>query len=376
MLSRSVYERQLAHALARHIGYTTGAFSLDRLADVSGLFPKASAYSFELVKHIQDRPLGSKPLTEGYATEVVNFCTALGLLERLETSGNAKLARFRLSSEALALRAATALEITELRRLVLTALLVENDADGYGLLLDLLDVGMTIKEREGQGLADRYLAQTKLFREERWQWLQRVFPQRVLQRRIAEQIYWLRVPKQGEVVILEPKSDFGRHHSTPRKGWAESLAHASAHTHELTQGGKELLSRLRRDAPRYRWVAPPKATFEALKIPAALVPRTPHGPAWDLLRPHSLESDQIPEPLVHEVARFMREAYPHLKLHHANQAPTAPVGMFVYVKERELGRRLSRRALLELVFREYASYFAPMSSRTEKLAFYLLRKEA
>ncbi len=377
MYDRATYEGQLAHALSRHIGYTTGAFGLERLAEIANLFPKPVAYGFELTRNLKTRSSGPKDLSEDYVSEILNFCTGLGLIERVEGGAGQKLPRFRLSQEAVALRAAHELRLDEFHRILLVALLLENDADGYGLLLDLLESSDSRDQRQGQGLADRYLERTKVLRGLRWDWLQGALPQPVLLRRVCTRIPWLRVPERGPIAMLEPKTDFGRHHSAPRKGWAESLKHILPATGALTDDGRAVLSKLRNGEARYSWLGPPREALDALKLNISSVPRGPLGDAWNFLRPSDeLEVIDVPTSLVAEVAEFMRAAYPYMRLSHANQASTKPVRMFIIWKELSLGFRVSRSAILERVFREHPHEFAPMSGRSEKMAFYMVRRSA
>lgn len=376
MLARDQVEAQLAKALSRHIGYTSGAFYLGRFADIAFLVAKPSLYAFELVKAVQSWKAqeANEEVSPDYATDIVNFCSAIGLIERAPGQAQANLIRYVLSAEALTLRAANRLDLRDLHDLVLLSLLIENDSDGYGTVLELMDLGKEEAERRGSILAERYLESVKKMRHSRFAWLGSVFPQPRLLESIVARIPWLRAVRGKGPQVVEPQTDFGRHHSSPRKGWAEYLGHADATTGELTTAGAHLLNRLRGGTGRYTWLAPPDTVLEALRIPPEKRLPGPSGPAWEVLRPPDpAERTEVSDDVIQRVAKFMENAYPCLRFEHANQASMQPVALYLYSIERALGYRLSRTAAFEAVFREFSSIFAPMSSRTAKMAYYLVR---
>lgn len=349
---------------------------MDRLSEITSEINKPSIYGFELVKAIQLRPRAgqSESLSDEYASDIVNFCAATGLIHRIHGAGSPKLTKYTLSTEALVLRAASALKIVGLREIVLVTLLLENDADGYGLMLELLESAQHDEERRGHQLAERYLASTKAMRASRLAWLHTVFPHEVLLRRIAADVPWLRLTKRGQLELNEPQKDFGRHHSAPRNGWAVALGHAETDTRRLTDRGEELLHRIRGTQNHYSWIGPTEDVFAQLKIPLDRVVSGPRAPIRNLLRPsHNVEVYEIDEPVYRDFVNFMREAFPYLKLVHANQAPTAPLEYYLLLKERHLGYRISLNSILERAFKENSESFAPLSSRSSKMAYYLVR---
>lgn len=376
MLARDQTEGQLAKALSRHIGYTTGAFYLGRFADIAFLVSKPSIYAFELVKAIQSwkQQDEKEEVSAEYAADIVNFCSAIGLIERAPGQAQANLVRYVLAPEALTLRAAHSLALVDLHKLVLLSLLVENDADGYGSVLELIATGKDEAERRGTGLAERYLTRAKNMRHRRFEWLTSVFPQPRLLESIAARVPWLKAVRGKGPQVVEPQSDFGRHHSSPRKGWAEYLGHIDGNSGELTSSGADLLGRLRSGGTEYTWLAPPALTLDALRIPPDKWLPGPNGPAWEVLRPPvPRERTDFGPDVVQRLRVFMEGAYPYLRFEHANQASMQPVALYLYSIERELGYRISRPAAFEAVFREFSTLFAPMSSRTAKMAYYLVR---
>ncbi len=106
--TRPQVEAEFIHALTRQVGYTAGAYSIKRMADLVSLFDDANAYQFELVKRLTSVTTAAEQLTDKYATDVLNFAGELGIVAKLPSVGAPHLSRFVLSDAGIAIRAARA----------------------------------------------------------------------------------------------------------------------------------------------------------------------------------------------------------------------------------------------------------------------------
>ena len=92
-LTREDAERSLGRALSRHVGYTTGAFHLDRIFSVVEFFrTETSAYSAEIGNALQSDE-GGQALSPSYLQGIIDFASAFGLIERV-SNREAKLGRY------------------------------------------------------------------------------------------------------------------------------------------------------------------------------------------------------------------------------------------------------------------------------------------
>ena len=86
---RSQLERDLGTALSRHIGYTTGAYHLDRIVATLEVFGESpSAYLSEVVERArqfvsnqEDESSGKRIPSDKYLEEVVHFAEAMFLVK-------------------------------------------------------------------------------------------------------------------------------------------------------------------------------------------------------------------------------------------------------------------------------------------------------
>lgn len=374
MPPRDYYEQALLKALSRHIGYTTGAYAIFRIADIVLTFEnEPSKYQFQLIQELLNRRLDSSgAIQEEYASEILNFGVALGLIERLSIGGSAGLSKFALAPAGLAYRSAYKLDLESFKRFLLTGLVVESDADAYVLLLEVL---FSLQDKkDSPNYRSLFKDWTSEILEERSCWINRAFPNPILRERLAKRISWAKLSHKKEVTPHRVKDDFARHHATPRKGWTVALAHYDEKEDGLTPGGIELLHRLRGQRNRFFWLGPPEGTQEALRIPPEHRLGGPFAPSWNALRPmkKAQESEMIEEIMVSTVS-FMEKAFPFLRLVHANQAPLDAVRPYIYFKESELGVRTDTDALLRDIFQERSDKFTVLSKRTGSLGYYQLR---
>lgn len=355
--SREVYEHRLAAALSRHIGYTTGAFHLERITGLtSHLAGKPFRYEVEVSQRLQaEHPLG-KESAEG----VINFAISLGLLQRI--AGDGSHSRLTLTDIGRSIYAASLRKDRDFYRFLVSYALLEYDADLYCLILEFSDQ-----------LSDDWLQAFREtvfeLRKSRLEWLQRVLKLDVLVKRIAEQVPWMQ-DRGNKLAILDVGSDFARHHTRPRRGWARAIGHLQE-DNSLSVEGRKILQRLHSDSGRYFWLGPDKETLNSMRIPLNETPR-PLGPAWSILRP---EAETVPPTpaFVREVGEFMIEMYPSIRLHRTNQAPVAAIKPFIYYKESTIGIRTDEEMLIRSVFEEFGETIAPLSGKGRTIGHYQLR---
>ena len=373
-ISRSDFETNLSAALSRHIGYTTGAYQVDRIADIATIFRrKPSLYQYELVQHLKNQSEGSqRKIRDKYAAEIVNFANALGILRKAADGPTPGARRFALTPEGFTIGSALERGEEPLLRFTLIGLVLESDCDAYGLLLDILEQGPIA----GTELHKAFRVRVEELRSERLAWIDRAFPNRTLRNRIYEKMSW--IPHQRRV---KPEStDFGRHHVTPRLGWAQWFGHIYAERPSstategspLTDRGVELLGALRRETGRYTWLGPERGTQEALGIPESLQRTGPCAPSWNLLRPSERRQSKVDvDRIADDVAEFMHIHYSDLKLVHANQASIASVVPYLHLRESQLGYAVEKDSVLDRIF-ETRSSFSYLSSRKHKYSYFQL----
>ena len=366
---------ELAQALARYVGYTTGAFQISRIADVTELFAQApSRLKVELVKslilRLREREL-AKSLDTKYAQGITDFAVGLGLVRRIDRGG--PVPRLTLTDLGRAYRAAQQLELFDYKNFLLQFSVLQFDADFYGLLLDMaLDGSLP----PGPQLQEHFGHRTRELRRERSAWLVRAFPNPLLRERLlggdaGYTVRWIKNARGADIECTAVGDHFLRHHATPRRGWAVSLGHIRKDG-QLTSIGRKVALRLRGENDRYFWLGPPRSWFRRLHVPAALI-RAPLSPAWSIIRPCRVDSGLVPEAVILETAEFMQQSYPYMRLVRANQVPLAAVKPFVYFLEQRLDVRLDEEKIFEAIFRRFEKRFAPMSKRTGLLGYYQRR---
>jgi hypothetical protein len=380
MMQRRVYSRaqaeaEFVHALTRQVGYTAGAYSVQRMAGIVAHFEDANAYQFELVKKLTAVGSSADPLTEKYATDVLNFAGELGIIAKLPGASAPHLSRYVLTDAGVAIRAARAVR-PELEQLVLEHLILENDADAYLRVLHLL---CGARAQSGADLSMEFRDTISDMRLTRLSWLQQAFPSRPLLLRLVKggpsQVHWMRPNRLGVIELDKLSSDFGRHHFTPRKTWASELNHVDPASKGLTPLGQDFMSRAgwRSDNASEHWIAPANECMASLRISVGQHLYGASCPTLELMRPRA----PLKEPdsgLVELTADFLRSVFPHIRLVHARQALTSPITYFLLDHERSVGERFDQQLLLQMVAKAYGKEFSFLSSRSGTLAYYQLRK--
>jgi hypothetical protein len=369
IFSREAAEAELLRALSRQIGYTTGAFSLLRMARLVSLFTDSTAYHFELVKLLQMNGLdSSEKLTEKYTGEILNFVSSLGILKRLPGTNSAHLTRYGLTDAGVAIRAAEC--FPALKKLVLTDVVLENDADAYILTLRLL--ASSQPEARSDELAIAFRDGVTKMRKHRLEWCRSAFPNKTLLYRFIDKVPWIKRTRLGELTIEEPKADFGRHHFSPRKRWAVELGHVTE-SNSMSTEGAALLSLFDTDPVSSMWLSPPPTVLTYLRINNTTL-NGPHAPSIDLLRPPGTDQPPTKE-IIEKVADFLESSFPYIRLVHARQASTAAARYFLNELERKAGFRISWDQTVRSVSQQYVGRFSFFSSRQGHTAYYQVRRK-
>jgi len=377
MANRSVHELALSKALSRHVGYTTGAYDIFRIAEVTLLFEAdVSRYQFQLVDQVvNNSPSNSIGVAQGYASGILDFGVGLGLLERLPHTGPPKLAKFKPTPSGLAYRAAHLLNLEEFKRFLLTALVVEHDADGYCLLLEVL---LEIQPDDSPILVRRMFRDRLLeMLQERADWINRVFSTPVLRGRLVGWLPWAKLNPKKEIQVKKITENSARHHTTPRRGWAVDLGHYDDKAHLVTPDGLDLLARLRAHRSRFFWLGPEEGCQEALRIPEEDRLLGPFAPSWNVIRPlregkNRAQLNKIRDSTV----RYMLDAYPYMQLGRANQVPLDAVRPYIYYLEASTGVRTEDRAILRDIFLKHSDKFGVLSKRLGTLGYYQVKSKA
>lgn len=366
---------ELAQALARYVGYTTGAYQITRIADVTEQFVQApSRMKMELVTSLDQELRERKRVKTGqtsYAEGITDFAVGLGLVRRIDRGQF--FPRFTLTDLGRAYHAAKHLELTEYKNFLLQFSVLQFDADFYGLLLDIaLDGSLPT----GSQLQKLFGHRTHELRRERSDWLMQAFPNPQLRDQLLRGndgyvVRWIKSIRGSEIEQTSVGDHFLRHHTSPRRGWAISLEHIGEDG-KLTSKGRNVAVRLRGNNDRYFWLGPHHSWFERLRVDASLI-KDPLGPAWNLIRPSNVGTEPVPKDVISDTAEFMIQSYPHMRLVRANQVPLDAVKPFVYFLEQRLDCKLDEERVFKDVFRQFERLFAPMSQRTGLLGYYQLR---
>lgn len=315
-----------------------------------------------------------KTLGANYAEGITDFSVGLGLVRRVDHGGIVQ--RLALTDLGRAYHAANRLDLSDYRRFILKFSVLQFDADIYGLLLDMaLDRSLP----SGKSLQTVFANRTRDLRRERSDWLLKAFPNPQLREHLLVSnkgyiVPWIKDTRGAKIETEHVGADFARHHTSPRRGWAVTLGHMDNEGH-LTLKGQVDAQGLRATNDRYFWLGPPRNWFQRLHVSPALV-REPLTPAWNIIRPRGVGTGPIPASLIQQVAEFMSQAYPHMRLIRANQVPLEAVRPYVYFLESEsLNYKVDEGKLFELVFKQYATQFAPMSKRSGLLGYYQKRSQ-
>lgn len=370
---RDELEADLARSLSRYIGYTTGAYSLDRIVSTLTPFTETpSAYTAEVIDYLSavfgeeeaDTKAAKKPSPE-YLEEVLNFATSMGILENV-SDRQARLRRVAPTQIGRSLMGVASLKDPEFYQFYLSKVVLLSDADAIVPVLLCAEA-----TRSGEELRSYYVSFHMKLRERRLQWLIEAFPETVLRSRIADQISWLKSDKSGRAAykIAPLTANSARHHVTPRQGWLRQLGMVHEENSQLTQFGFDIIDALT-DHREYFWLGPPEGTEEGLHIPADVRNGGPNEDTFKLRKVTRLpESDEL-EAVVDDTAKIMMSAYSQAKLVFAPQASLQIPIQYIYFRAYRDGIDLAWTDIVERVFRKYRKNLKRLSAVKGSIGFY------
>ncbi|WP_295216140.1 hypothetical protein [uncultured Brevundimonas sp.] len=362
-MTRDDAERSLARALSRHVGYTTGAFHLDRIFAVVEYFrTETSGYSAEIGERLEPED-GAKALSPSYLQGVIDFAAAFGLIERV-SNREAKLSRYAATELGRSVLGILDDEDASFRAHYLATVVMLADAD-YLVPLMLyapLDVGSDLQ-------AD-FMSFTVELRQRRHAWLTAALTQPILLERVASRISWLKQKRGGiaPFTIEEPKESTVRHHSKPRLGWLEALGLLDRKAGKLTAFGEDMM-RAVVGKSSYFWIGPDPDVMAVLGL------SDPAGQATDmdlgLVPPGSgTPSRSEISSLVIDTVALMIRAYPSAKLIHADQASLRlPIAFIQYRAYRDK-RHYDWTEILSEIFESERSRIIRYSAHKGQIGFY------
>ena len=368
MVDRQGCERELGKALNRHIGYTTGAYDIYRIANVTKNFiDRPSVYELEIISIL----IKSDDITKAYAEGIIDFSVALGLVSRIGYPGASQ--RLTLTDLGRAYCGAILVNEPDFAKFLLIGAIVENDSDTYCLLLDIIESSAPVGASE---LNLAFRDRTGLLRKLRKEWLETEFPNTLLRERIERFIEWIpenkhiknrKTDHSSDVFFI--KEDYARHHVTPKKKWAESLGHLTE-SGNLTKEGLELVNKLRGGSSEYFWLGPELTCIRKLSI--QYTPSGAYGSVWSLLLPEVAytESYNMIEP---KLTSFMTQAYPAMRLVQSNQASLEPVRLYLNYIQYTFGIRINEETFFRSLFFNHRNDFVPLSKLVGNFGFYQLR---
>ena len=378
MNTRVAAERDFRASFSRYIGYTKGAYKFSRFVEIlNHLSDKAATYRFEIVEKIQALDK-AESLSQDYATGVLEFVEAFGLLTNVTgergSQLNPKLVKYEISDIGRALRSAVGLDMVGFRNYLIGLVLAEKDSDMYCLVLQY---HTKPREIDIQAFVKRRLVE---IREDRVNWINKNVKYRALRNSIVNQVQWLTT--SGSNVMQSNKeipSNTLRHHVSPRKGWAKENDHIDLESKLLSDHGHEYFSRLSYNG-EYSWIWPSEKIMKKLKYDS-YPEKVILGPPSKLLRSHkmlklaglSAESSDYTDSYLQKIRCYMEEAYPYLKLASANQASTGCIELFCHYLEFSLNVIIDFQEVVESVIKANSGVFAAISSRSARVGHYQLR---
>ncbi len=364
---RTTLEKSLVRALSRTIGYTTGAYDLDRIVSVlDALKDKASVYEPEIVDILKQR---DSELTTSYLSSVLEFASAFGLIQ-LSSGRDARLQKVAASELGRSLNGARHARDKAFYDYFLAKVVFLADADSLVAIL------LSFKDGKPKSLKDTYSEYIDFLQElrtKRLDWLKQIMPERVIRERIEERVPWLKKSKDR----LEPfkieklTQNTARHHTLPKRGWLKSLGMLSDED-ALTDVGQKVLQNLMGQSG-YFWIAPRRGTQERLGIPRTQIKEDVCEDdlifAPDLPPASAVEVQEMAEDLYNVMVR----GFPHAKLIHAPQASLILPIEYINFRSIEDGMRYSAEQVLREVFQKNKSSLDRMSAFRGNVGFYRVK---
>lgn len=362
-LTRDDAEWALARALSRHVGYTTGAFHLDRIFAVLEYFrTETSGYSAEIGQRLEPEE-GAKALSPSYLQGVIDFAVAFGLVERV-SNREAKLSRYAATELGRSVLGVLNDEDFSFRAHYLATVVMLADAD-Y-----LVPLMLYAPRDVDADLQTDFMRFTVDIRRRRYTWLAAALTQPILLERVASHISWLKRKRGGiEPFTIEvPKESTVRHHSKPRLGWLEALGLLDRKAGKLTEFGQDMMRAIIGQGP-YFWIGPDPDVMAVMGL------SDPAGQATDMdlgLVPPDSEAPSRSDitRLVDDTVALMIRAYPSAKLIHADQASLRlPIAFIQYRAYRDK-RHYGWTDILEEIFETERSRLTRYSAHKGQIGFY------
>jgi hypothetical protein len=364
--SREDSEKALGRALSRHIGYTSGAYHLNRIFSVLDQFKdRTSAYKQELVSSMiatSADERGRDEISEDYAGEILNFAVAIGLLDSV-SGRHANLTRFAATETGRSILGVSTLGQPDFLRFYRAQIILRADADFLVPILLYYD-----NDRDDDLLSHFAMFIAEL-RHARLAWLIKNFPEPVLLERVVEHIGWIKRGRgpAGRFLPAELKPDTVRHHATPRQGWVEELGMIDRKKKNLTSFGKDILTFLA-PASKYFWLAPPSDVLDSMGVTDR-----PEGLPEDRMKfsvsvssPTEVEIARLCE----DVRRVMLTGYTSAKLIHAAQASLQlPIEYIAYRSYRDR-KNYDWERVIDTVFQANRESLQRYSAHKGKIGFY------
>ena len=373
--SRNELESSLVKALSRYIGYTAGAYDIDRIYSILQFFiDKPSAYEEEIVDFLNihnSRPYTKKSEDKSakYLAEVINFATSMQIIE-IVTDRNVSIRRFAPTQLGRAVMGVQKINDENFYQFFRTKVTLFADADAIVPLL------ISAKHKTSSlNLYESYKDFQQNLRIRRLNWLKLAFPDRRLLERITERLPWVDGKTSNLNEILDITVNTARHHVTPRKEWLIELGLIDEWDRNLTEFGFHVKSALVPDND-YFWLGPPKGLQIALRV---LPEYQKGGPFEDSLcffeAKNEQPSDSAIEGLIEKTTEVMVEAYLGARLIYAPQAslqiPIEYINYCSYVDK----IAYNWQDILDDLFRRKRSSLERFSARKGPVGFYKVKNK-
>lgn len=361
-------ERDLAQAMSRQIGYTSGAYDLARIFSVLDVFSEnPSAYKEEVIGHL--RLNANEDTSEAYLSEITNFAQSMRLIETVSPR-DARLQRLAPTEYGRSLLGARYIGDEEFLTYFATKIVLLADAD-YLIPILLYD-----GRNSGSDLHSAFITFQEDLRERRMQWLAQAVPQKVLFDRVAKQITWLKPGKGlGAGYRIEvPSGNTARHHATPRQGWLSFLGMRDD-AKKITEFGRAVANALM-PSSTYFWLGPAEGVEDALQIPDKLRQGGPFEDSFNLAAGNNDASGEEIDLILDDVLNVMVRGYPYAKLVHASQASLKLPIEYIHFRSYKDRRRYPWELVLQRLFSVKRGLIERYSAHRGQVGFYRLRAES
>lgn len=357
--TRDDAELLLSRSLSRHIGYTSGAYDLERIFSTLEPFStQTSVYKEELVQYL------AEPKSDKYRREILSFATSMGLLEVVSSreAGLVRLAATELGRSLLGVRATGDMQFYNYFSI---HVVLRADAD---FLVPLL---LYFRSHDNTKLLPFFAAFQAELRQRRLEWLLQTFPEKILMDRIVERLTWLSISKSalGSYEADLPTMNTVRHHATPRQGWLEQLGMLDRDKRTLTVLGSDVLRALTPDGGFF-WLAPPEEALETLRIASTSRPAGAREDTLNFSVPSKAASESELNRLVEDTSSIMIETYGSAKLIHASQASLQIAVKYINYRSYVDRRKYNVEDVFSWIFREKRGILERYSAHKGSIGFY------